>query len=77
MGVLERNIAEVRILRHGGSPECEVVVAACGREMVVTCPNYHRAAQWARLECKSYKIEEGFSVQWADGNVRQLPIAHQ
>jgi hypothetical protein len=73
MGVLGRNVAEVRILRHGDSPECEVVVVVCGREMVVKCPSYHRAVQWARLECKSYKIAEGFSVEWANGYVGQLP----
>jgi hypothetical protein len=76
MDALGRDVAAVRIRRHGDSPECDVVVVVRGREMVVKCPNYDQAAEWARLECKSYKSSEGFSVEWADGYVGHLPVAH-
>jgi hypothetical protein len=73
--ILGREAAEVTIRRHGDSPECDVIVASRGRAMLLKFPNYDRAAQWARLECKSYKIAAGFSVEWAEGNVVQLPVA--
>ena len=49
---------EVTIRRYPDSPICDVVVVVRGREMVHRCRNYRQAGQWARLECKSYKIPE-------------------
>jgi len=75
MGPFERHVAEVRILRNGNYPECEVVVNVRGREMVIKCPNYDRAARWAQLECRSYKIAEGFLVEGIE-YVGRRPVGH-
>lgn len=55
--------AEVRIRRHSDVRECEVVVAIHGREVSLRCRDYNQAVKWARIECKSYKIEGGFTVE--------------
>jgi hypothetical protein len=55
--------AEVRIRRYGDRSECDVVVVARGKEIVLKCRDFGQAAKWARLECKSYQIEAGFSVE--------------
>jgi hypothetical protein len=55
--------AEVRIRRHNDAPQCDVVVAIGGKEMSLRCRDYNQAVKWARLECKSYKIEGGFTVE--------------
>ena len=55
--------SEVRIRRHSGAPQCDVVVAVGGKEMSLTCRDYNQAVRWARIECKSYKIEGGFTVE--------------
>ena len=49
---------EVTIRRYPDSPICDVVVVVRGREMVHRCRNYRQAVQWARMECRSYKIPE-------------------
>lgn len=56
-------VGEVRIHRYGDRRECEVVVVAHGKEMILKCPDFAQAVKWARLECKTYQIEAGFSVQ--------------
>jgi hypothetical protein len=48
----------VTIRRYPASPVCDVVIVVRGQEMVVRCRDYRQAVQWARLECKSYKIPE-------------------
>jgi hypothetical protein len=55
--------AEVRIRRHSDMPECDVLVAYRGKTMSVRCRDYAQAAKWARIECKSYKIDAGFTVE--------------
>jgi hypothetical protein len=55
--------AEVRIRRHGDAPECDVVVAIGGKVMMLRCRDYNQAVRWARIECKSYKIEGGYTVE--------------
>jgi hypothetical protein len=57
------HVAEVRIRRYGDRGECDVVVLARGKEIVLKFPDFDQAAKWARLECKSYQIEAGFSVE--------------
>ncbi len=52
---------DVQIRRYQGVLECDVVVAANGRELVVTCPDYNRALRWALMECKSYRVTPRFS----------------
>jgi hypothetical protein len=55
--------AEVRVRRHSDVPECDVVVAIRGQEMSLRCRDYNQAVKWARIECKSYKIAGGFTVE--------------
>jgi hypothetical protein len=50
--------AQVTIRRYPDSPICDVVVVVRDREMVLHFRDYCRAVQWARIECKSYKIPE-------------------
>lgn len=49
---------QVVIRRHTASEICDVVVLVRGQEMVLRCPSYSQALKWARLECKSYKIQQ-------------------
>jgi hypothetical protein len=63
MGSIRTNLgAEVRIRRYGDRRHCDVVVVAYGKEMILKCPDFAQAVKWARLECKTYRIESGFSV---------------
>ena len=55
--------AEVRVRCHDDVPECDVVVAFRGKEMSLRCRDYNEAVKWARIECKSYKIAGGFTVE--------------
>jgi hypothetical protein len=55
--------AEVRVKRYNAIPECDVVVSFRGREMSLRCRDYNDAVAWARIECKTYKIEGGFTVE--------------
>jgi hypothetical protein len=55
--------AEVRIRRYGDRRQCDVVVVAYRKEMILKCPDFAQAVKWARLECKTYQIESGFSVE--------------
>jgi hypothetical protein len=55
--------AEVRVRRHSDVPDCDVIVAFRGREISLRCRNYKQAVEWARIECKSYKIAGGFTVE--------------
>ena len=55
--------AEVRVRRHKDMPECEVLVAYRGKVMSLKCRDYNQATKWARIECKTYKIAAGFTVE--------------
>ena len=55
--------AEVRIRRRDDTPECEVVVIVGGQQMSLKCRDYNEAVKWARIECKTYKIADGFAVE--------------
>ena len=55
--------AEVRIRRRDDTPECEVVVIVRGQQMSLKCRDYNEAVKWARIECKTYKIADGFAVE--------------
>ena len=59
----EHAAAEVWVRRHVNSPECDVVVFVRGREMSLRCRDYNQAAEWARVECNSYKVAGGFTVE--------------
>jgi len=55
--------AEVRVRRYSDIPECDVLVSVCGKEMSLRCRDYNEAVEWARIECKAYKIAGGFTVE--------------
>ena len=57
------HVAEVKIRRYGDRRQCDVFVDVHGKEMILKCPDFAQAVKWARLECKSYQIESGFSVE--------------
>jgi hypothetical protein len=55
--------AEIRVRRYDGVPECDVVVFFRNQEMTIRCRDYEHAVKWARIECKSYKVPNGFIVE--------------
>jgi hypothetical protein len=55
--------AEIRVRRYDGVPECDVIVFLREQEMTIRCRDYDQAVKWARIECKSYKVAEGFTVE--------------
>lgn len=61
--MIAEHTGEVRVRRHRDAPECDVVVAVRGQEMSLRCRDYNQAVRWARIECKSYKIADGFTVE--------------
>jgi hypothetical protein len=63
ISMIAEQAAEVRVRRHSDAPECDVVVAVRGQEMSLRCRDYNQAVKWARIECKSYKIAGGFTVE--------------
>ena len=60
---IAEHTVEVRIRRHSNAPQCDVVVVVGGKEMSLRCRDYNQAVKWARLECKSYKVGAGFTVE--------------
>ena len=65
----------VTIRRLQGSRTYEVVVVVRGREMILRCQTYVEAVEWARLECKSYKILDIKVVETPDDEKFEgLPI---
>ena len=63
ISMIAEHAAKVRIRRHSDASQCDVIVAIGGKEMSLRCRDYNQAVKWARLECKSYKIEGGFTVE--------------
>ena len=55
--------AEVWVRCHVNGPECDVIVFVRGREMSLRCRDYNQAVEWARVECKSYKVPGEFTVE--------------
>jgi hypothetical protein len=55
--------AEIRVRRYNGVRECDVVVFFRGQAMTLRCRDYDQAVEWARIECKAYKVAEGFTVE--------------
>jgi hypothetical protein len=55
--------AEIRVRRYDGSRECDVVVFFRGHAMTLRCRDYDQAVEWARIECKVYKVADGFTVE--------------
>jgi hypothetical protein len=58
--MITEHAAEVRIRRHSDAPECDVIVAFRGQELSIRCRDYNQAVRWARIECKAYKVADGF-----------------
>jgi hypothetical protein len=54
---------EVRVRRHNGGPECDVVIHFRGKEIIIRCRDCEQAAKWARIECKAYRVADGFIVE--------------
>jgi len=61
--MITEHAAEVRVRRYGDIPECDVVVAFRGQEISIRCRDYDQAVKWARIECKTYKIAGGFTIE--------------
>jgi hypothetical protein len=61
--MITAQLAEIRVRRYDGARECEVVVFFRGRAMTLRCRDYDQAVEWARIECKVYKVADGFSVE--------------
>jgi hypothetical protein len=55
--------AQVTVRQYSDSPECDVVVIVREQTMVLKCRDYDQAVNWARIECKSYKIADDFTVE--------------
>jgi hypothetical protein len=67
--------AEIRVRRYDGVRECDVVVSFRGHAMTLRCRDYDQAVEWARIECKTYKVADGFTVEdhQPDQTTRQRP----
>jgi hypothetical protein len=63
MSMIAEPAGEVWVRRYNGAPECDVVVAVRGQTMSLRCRDYNEAVKWARIECKSYKVDGGFTVE--------------
>jgi hypothetical protein len=61
--MITEHAAEVRVRRYGDIPECDVFVVFRGQEISIRCRDYEQAVKWARIECKTYKIAGGFTVE--------------
>jgi hypothetical protein len=61
--IIAEHTAEVRVRRHVNTPQCDVIVFFRGKEMSVRCRDYKEAVGWARVECNSYKVADGFTVE--------------
>jgi hypothetical protein len=51
----------VRVRRHDGFKQCDVVVTFRGREMVIELPDHSQAVRWAQMEAKTYGITADLS----------------
>lgn len=55
--------AEISVRRYNDAPECDVIVVFRGQELSLRCRDYDQAVKWARIECKTYKVSKGFTVE--------------
>jgi hypothetical protein len=60
--------AQVTVRLYSDRPECDVVVIVHEQTMVLKCRDYNQALNWARIECKSYKITDDFAVERVDAD---------
>ena len=61
--MIAEHSAEICVRRYNDAPECDVIVVFRGRELSLRCRDYDQAVKWARIECKSYKVAKGFTVE--------------
>ena len=55
--------AEVWVRRYRDTVERDVVVVVREQMMVLRCRDYSQAVKWTKIECKSYKIPDDFTVE--------------
>lgn len=55
--------AEISVRRYNDASECDVIVVFRGQELSLRCRDYDQAVKWARIECKTYKVSKGFTVE--------------
>lgn len=51
-------LTAVCLKRYRKAPDCLVIVTRGDNEMSIRFHDYERAARWARMECKSYRLKE-------------------
>ena len=61
--IIEQQLPEVRVRRYKGNPVCDVIVIYRGQKMSVRCQSYDEATKWARIECRAYRVADGFTVE--------------
>ena len=61
--IITADSAEICVRRYDGLRECDVVVSFRGHAMRLRCRDYNQAMDWARIECKAYKVAGGFTVE--------------
>lgn len=67
--------AAICIRQYTDAPECDVIVVFRGRELSLRCTDYDEAVKWARIECKTYKVAQGFSVERKGALLAKLSAA--
>ena len=67
--------AEICIRQYSDAPECDVIVVFRGRESSLRCRDFDEAVKWARIECKSYKVAQGFTVERKGALLAKLAAA--
>ena len=63
VGMLSQQGAEVWVRRYRDTVECDVVVVVREQMMVLRCRDYSQAVKWTKIECKSYRIPDDFTVE--------------
>ena len=67
--------AEICIRQYSDAPECDVIVVFRCRELSLRCRDYDEAVKWARIECKAYKVAQGFTVERKGALLAKLAAA--
>ena len=55
--------AEICIRQYSDASECDVIVVFRGRALSLRCADFDQAVKWAQIECKAYKVAQGFTVE--------------